>query len=593
MGHASFVLNTGGSRVTGTIGNAAFFAAFLIFGVFLSLHMIAREHREANKNILLIVYLWAATAFSLVILYETQTRGAIIALAAVAVLYAGFLVFRASSARNRLAALAIILVIILAGSGIYFGRHSQFVKKNNTLNRLASISLTDVTTQSRFDTWNASWQGWKDRFFQGYGYENFNVAFNKYFPARIFKNQGSQVWFDRAHNIILDVGTTSGVFGLFSYLSIFGALGYYLWKYRAAIPGAGILGLGMLAYFLQNMFVFDTQATYLMLFLVLAYVSWMANENAAPPPPSTPKVFKTNLFVAGAGLVVLVFVAYFVNIKPGIENRDATLAILHAKAQDYRQLQPMFESALAHHTYMDEEIRQRLVDYANEAVSSGQFSKQEQLSLYQYVFSELEKNIKNSPHDVKNYLYLASEINRAVPLDKSLADRAIDMGSKALALSPTRPQIYFELGQSYFFKADYTTGLDDFRKAVELAPQPKESHFNFLLASIIASRQDITDQQIKILTEEMGYVFGVDEYKSLARAYAQAGNTAKVIEYYQEAVKLTPDDFNLHAQLAAAYGMQCNIDQARNEVNTTVQLDPSFSADAAQFLQQLEQKCKK
>ena len=286
---AAFVIGGQGSRISGTIGNAAFFAAVMLFGIFLSVFLLYHP-RTSSGGPKKKVYLWTVLAVTLVATYASQTRGALIALILAVLVYIVFLMLKSRTRRIKLVAGIVLVALVLGGIGIYLGRDSKFVQSQDTLRRLATISPTDITTQSRFDTWSASWAGWKDRFIFGYGYENNNIVFNKYFPARIFKDQGSQIWFDRAHNIILDVGTTSGIVGLIAYLSIFVSAVWYLLKLykksREPDQEGGmrwelplLLILVLMAYFVQNMFVFDTHATYLMIFLVLAYISHLINSN--------------------------------------------------------------------------------------------------------------------------------------------------------------------------------------------------------------------------------------------------------------------------------------------------------------------------
>lgn len=587
-----FVIHAGATRISGTIGNASFFAAFMLFGIFLSLYLQKHAPSKGHR-----IYLWSIFIFELVILFQSRTRGALLAAAGAFGLYFVVNVFKSQSKRLRIASLA-GLILLVAGAGlIYANRNSQFVASNNTLYRLATISRSDITTQSRLDTWQASWRGWQDRLLFGYGYENYNIAFNKYFPARIFKDQGSQVWFDRAHNIIFDQGVTSGIIGLLFYLAILGIAAYFLLRLYRAAKGPtmqkAVLVLFLLlgAYFFQNLFVFDTQATYLMFFLLLAYIVFLHNEAFPKVATSSVRPVRIGAFASGGIALVLLVAGYFVNLQPARANIATTNGIKVAKLKEYRSVREIFERALAHGTYMDEEIRQRLVDYGNEAVASGQLSPQESADLRSYVQSELHKSIERAPHDVKNYLYLMNVLNQGI-IDPRDADEVLSIGEEAVALSPTRPQIYFELGQSAFSKQDFELGLSYFRKAIELNPEPKESHFNYLLAAILASRLDIAAEEERVITEELQYKFTVENYTALARVYYQIRNLPKVLESYQKATELQPENPDLRARLAAVYGELCDIEQARAQVFKVIELNPSFTLQGQHFLRQLEQKCK-
>lgn len=593
-GVCGFVPPTQGARISSTIGNASFFAAFLLFGVFLAFYLWRQAPAVWQRW-----YLRAVFIFELIILYNSQTRGAVLAVVLTFLLFFIYQLVASPKRRVRIVSLALLILLLGFGISVYLQRNASWVQDNSTLRRLATISTADITTQSRFDTWNASWKGWQDRLILGYGYENYNIAFNKYFPARIFKDQGSQIWFDRAHNVTLDVAVASGLLGSVGYLAIFAVAFWYLFKLSRQSgfdqTSAVILALLLLGYFLQNLFVFDTQATYLMAFLLFAHITFLYQQRSGSPvvPEQGPKKNSRAATLLTIGFTILtLLLAYLVNIEPAFANYHTTQAIKATKLKQYRVVKQIFEQALSYGTYMDEEIRQRLVDYTTEVVTSGQLSPREQNELYQYSTAEMKKNINRSPLDVKNYLYLMNVLNRQSSDQRNL-DEAISLGQEALKLSPTRPQIYFELGQAYFSKEDYVKGLEQFRKAIELNPEPKESQFNYLLASIIAGEEEITKRQLKIINEDIGYKFTVADYLAIARAYLEAKDMPRAIENYAKAVALNPDNADLRAKLAAAYGEVCDVTNATVHVNEAVRLNQSFTLEAEEFLRRLEEKCKK
>jgi O-antigen ligase len=588
----SGVIPAGTTRVSGTIGNAAFFAAVMIFGIALCLVLLEEATSQKSR-----IYLGLVLVFEVGMLYQSQTRGAILAAFFAFMIYLLFSVFHSESKKAKIASLVFLVLLVGFGVLVYQNRSSSWVRANSTLQRLSTISPHDITTESRLDTWGASWKAFKDRFLTGYGYENYNVAFNKYFPARIYKDQGSQIWFDRAHNVFFDVAVTSGIFGLFAYLGIFAAAFFVLWKlFRKLPPALGwkipvITGVALLAYFLQNLFVFDTQATYLMFFLVLAYVVFLKNQffpAVSPPRQSYPP----GIFLSAILVGLLVFVAYFVNIKPGRANYQALQGIKLSKIGTYNKVTSAFAKALSFGTYMDQEIRQKMVDYSLEAIANGQISSQEQFQIYQYLISELEKSIKESPRDVKNYLYLMNVLNRLAG-NQQTTDRILALGEKALALSPSRAQIYFELGQAYFFKRDFASGLKQFQKAVELNPETREAHFQYLLAGIVAHDPELAAREQELIIKQLSYKFGVKDYLALASAYHQAVQKDKVIETYLEALKLEPGSFQIHGGLAEAYGEVCDLKNAQSQVDEAVRINPSFTLSGVEFMRQIEKNCGK
>ncbi len=581
-----------GGRIVGTIGNASFFAAVMLFGVFLSLYLLQEAKSKTQR-----VYLWFVFWFELYILYQTETRGAILAAALAFGLYFLVNVFKSQKRKTKILSLGFLALLLAFGFILYFNRDASWVSRSNTLYRLATISPRDITTQSRLDTWNASYQAFKDRPVFGWGYENYHIAFNKYFPARIFKDQGSQIWFDRAHNVVFDVLVQAGLIGFLAYLVMFAAAFWILFKLWLQKPPdleprmILILGVLLAGYFLQNLFVFDTQATYMLSFLLFGNIAFLTNQYLSSSPAKARTGYHPGFVMPTILAVLMFFAALFVNLRPAFANYYTTQGIKAAKVKQYREVLPTFKKALSYGTYMDEEIRQRLVDYASEAVFSGQLSSQEQSEVYQYVMDELRKSIRDFPEDVKNYLYLVSVINRFTG-NQQMIDEALSLGQKALALSPTRPQIYFELGQAAFSKKQFEEGLEYFRSAIAQNPEPKESHFNYLLAGIIAKREDIATEELAKL-KELGYELTSRDYTNLARAYLEAGDNFKLAESYQKAAELDPQNAELHAKLAVAYGEICDTDNARIQVLETIRLNPVFQQEGQEFLKELETKCKK
>ena len=588
-----FVVETGGgARISGTIGNAAFFAAFLVFGIFLSFYLQYLTPKGGKQLFFKLVF-W----FELIMLFQSQTRGALVGAAVAFFLYFFINFFLVHERRVRIIHASLLTLMILGSTLIYTSRDREWVKENSTLRRMVTISLDNITTQSRLDTWRASWKGWKERFWGGYGYENYDIAFNKHFPARIFKDQGSQIWFDRAHNVVLDIGVTSGVFGLLVYLGIFGAAAvvlYHLFRFKKTEINPHqpvILALLLLAYFLQNLFLFDTHATYLMFFVVLAHLVFLQERHVlADNPEIIPPSNRRFVTVGSIFGLAIVAAAYFINLKPAMANIASIQALKASGAGNLGQAKVLFEKSLSYGTYMDQEIRERLVDYLRAVISSNRISQEEKQDPPRYVIEELRKSIRESPNDAKNYLYLMSVLNYFSSQTVSY-DEIMRLGAQALKLSPTRPQIYFELGRAAMAQRYYDTALGYFRTAIDLNSYPKESHLNFLLAASIANREDLVGQEKEALTK-MGYQLTSSDYDSIGKAYLSTGNYAKAAESYEQAAFIDPDNFEYLVRSAAIYGDLCDKEKAAAAVYQAMELNQTFIKEGRNFLAQLENKCK-
>ena len=207
------VIHQGGMRVDGTFGNAAYLAVYMLFNVFITAVLLARWRGSSWVRYMYI----GALLLQLYILFETATRGTILGLAG-GMLLSAFLVaiFGREYPRIRKASIALIVVVLLSTSALFAARNTDFVRNDMVLSRLASISLS--AGSSRFTIWSMAIEGFKEHPVLGWGQENFNYVFNKYYKPSLYADEP---WFDRAHDIFFDWLIAGGILGLVGYLSMF------------------------------------------------------------------------------------------------------------------------------------------------------------------------------------------------------------------------------------------------------------------------------------------------------------------------------------------------------------------------------------
>ncbi len=126
--------------------------------------------------------------------------------------------------------------------------------------------------------WGMALEGFKEHPILGWGQENFNFVFNKYYNPGMY---AQEPWFDRAHNVFFDWLIVGGILGLLAYLSLFATAIYLLW-FRIgtwSVTSKSIL-TGLLAgYFFQNLFVFDNLISYIMFFSVIGYIHSISTKD--------------------------------------------------------------------------------------------------------------------------------------------------------------------------------------------------------------------------------------------------------------------------------------------------------------------------
>jgi len=476
FGFNTFIESSNGARLAATIGNAGYVGGYMVFGVFISLFLFFKRHNNWVRGYYATVFL-----IELFITVQTQTRGAYLALAfglGVSTFYLCWFYFK--DKRLKVAFLAVAILIAMAVSGIFVFKNSNFIKSNTILNRIASISLTNGTANNRMVTWKIGWQGFKERPIFGYGQENFYQPFDKYYTTK-----NSEQWFDRCHNMICDRAITGGLIGLIGYLALLLVPFWALWRYykkdyvekteikehlarRYFTPT--IFTILIIAYIIQNLFIFEALVTYIPLIIILSFVGLFGKNFDFKFLDK--KIFKTGslIFVGIAFLPTI----YFFNLKPIGANIDFIKAL--SSQASLEQKIAGFEDTISRNTLGNQEYRRHFANVFEGAVSEFFSSaearnNQQQVNLLagfaDKIESQLNDQISENPHSVANYLTLMRFYNLSYIFKPERLEKAIVAFEKAKELSPGRPQVYYEGATTYYYLANYSTYLKKDDKAAK------------------------------------------------------------------------------------------------------------------------------
>ncbi len=481
-----FLLKNSAIRMSATLGNPIFLGVYALLHVFLAGILFYFQKTKTGK-IFIIFFL----VFNISILFLTATRGALIAFGTSVVFGLIYFAFSKQSKRKvKILSLIMLLTIIGSSSFIYFNRSKEWINKMpQTVRRLTKIDLEK--NKSRLISWQIGLQGFKEKPLLGYGWENYDIVFNKHYNPW-YLNKGNQAtWFDRSHNQVIDILALMGIFGILSYLAIFGIVFWLLFKkikildnLKQKIPFV-LLGLMFLAYFVQNLFVFDTPAPLIVFYFSLALVYFLTKDSfkQVQPDQQVDHSKKSNFPLPVFILLILIFLPwamYKFNIEPFQQSRLGVRAIQASKL-DLKSSLYLYEQALAKPCFTNPEVRVYLAQAAAEQypkISSE--TSQEDLSLIteatEMAIAEYKKSVQEHPLNARHWLYLGQLYNLGINYNAEYIEDAKETLKRALELSPKRQQIYYELGRVYFYEKNYELAINILKQAIVLDPQVKDAH---------------------------------------------------------------------------------------------------------------------
>lgn len=596
-----------GGRIQGTLGNSSYLGVYALLHVFLAIFFLFSHYAKKNvKDILSRVFGYALVIiFNIVILFKTGTRGSMVGLG-LGILLMALILAIWEKQNKKVRNLGLIILAISVAGVAFLGiiRGTEFAKSYPLLNRYSSLvtfNISGVLENEGYARagllWPMAWEGVKEKPILGWGQENFNYVFAKFYnPAAYAQEQ----WFDRTHNVFFDWLIAGGLLGLVSYLALFVALIMVLWSKHpdsskghkwSLIERAVISGL-LVAYFVHNFFVFDNLTSYLIFFLLLAYfhersvsANLSAHSNELAHAPLLPKE-ESRLFVSTLALIVLVFSLYYVNYKP-YKNSANLIHSLQALSNHYdakgKVVGPDPAESLAYFkgifdsnsTLGAAEARERLVEVASSVISATSSSDEVKAGFDALTRDQYAKQFARFPGDPRYHYFFGLYLQRVGDINGSL-----DEFKKAETLSPTKQQFIVQEGLTYFGLKKYDEALALFKKAYELETKDDETRLLYAYGLIYKGKVD----------EATTLVAGtpVEEDARLLQAYIDNGKFSIVENIAKKKIAADPQNAQLHVSFAALYLRAGRKYDAIQELRNAANIEPQFKDQADKYIKMIQ-----
>jgi len=565
----------------------------LCFNAFLALYFAFEEYSNNHQliNRWFVIFLGESLLMIL-----TGCRGAFLAWLGTLFLM-GLMIFWKSSDKQLKKVLGILIIIILVGWGSLFAfKETAFVKNNFALARLTSFSLTDPTTVSRLLSAQTAFRAFLEKPFFGWGIENYQTAYIKYFNPTVIKYLPGDFFFDRAHNKPMEVLATSGIFGFLSYLAIFVIALRIIFQKQKQEPQWFLSGLALagalVSYFLQNVFIFDFHESYLMFYLTLAFVASLTPVPVKAEVPASktsahsdfaPELFKGFIFLATLCLVI--YSLTFWVISPYLVSKNIInvmkLVANNRGEEAYELAQDLFRQP----TF----LRHDAVIGLDKFISAYQ-NKLDEATLKKLV-DLLLTNADLSFQETSNYLILLSKADLEIIAsrwDETALTRAEENFKQAIELAPNFPQPRLSYARLLINNNKYEEAKQQLDVVITLNDKLPEPYY-FL--SALAQAQGDLDKSREFLIKSIELGLQLNDKNTILQI---VNNLVPLKRYdlieklYLQAIQLDPKDATLYVSLAADYGKLHNKEKAIEYAKKAVALDSKYQEAAEEFIRLIQ-----
>lgn len=581
-----------GEHPYSTIGNTAYVSGYLIFNLFFAALLFFRS--ASNWR-----YAYLAPAVIMLLQFaRMRTSGAIIGLGAslfLVMLLVGFL-HENKTVRRVLLSLAALAIIVVA---FIFSQQQASWFQNSFLRNLTSQK---ATFQTRLLSWQGAWRDFGSHPILGTGFGNYAIIFDRQFDPKFFNYDKVETYFDRAHNNLIDIASTTGLAGLLTYLSIFVFVLLALYKqlkagaYRIGASAAGrhnlevvIIFALLAAYFIQNLAVFDSFVTYIGLMILIGFIIWRAQETESATrenlaPAAWLRGGRDSWLLAALIMVAWLFISVY-SVKPW--------QMMTGVIEGYSQLvggRPgngleAFQNALSG-TPLDRDGRATLINLAaaNPVLFTSLPAEQIQVK-YDYVVDLALKNLAYNPQDSLFLLQLAQLYDVGARIfyedkEKSAhyADLALEYSEKAIAATPGRIPVYFSKAQTLLVQGKIKEAIAVTEYAANLNPDYPNSYCRLGQMYAMDKQEDAAMQAFAKCVDggAAGQLGAANSILATAAFLAEKGDYPRAIIVLEKYLEGGDGQAETWLGLAQLYLLVDNQDKAEQAAGQAVLLDPSI-----------------
>ncbi|MBU4367925.1 O-antigen ligase family protein, partial [Patescibacteria group bacterium] len=574
-----------GGATPSFLGNSTFLAIYMLFLVFLSFTFLIQEKLK-NKKIL---YAGFTLLFIFTILI-TNSRATYLGLL-IGFFYFFFFYPRKFKTLKTIAASLVLLAIIVV---IFFNLFPQVAEKNNLLkiavNRLSIKKVATDLIGTRFSAWKITLKTIEEKPIFGWGPENSYIGFEKYYDPT--NSEIKNMWWDRPHNVFLEIAATSGIVSIILY-SLFWI--FLLWQLQIFKRKSGDNENTYLAHGIQAMFIgylvvlffnFDNFSTYLISFFFIGYSFYLISEHSEKKIiyPTKTNILK-NKFIYIPLLFLLICFIWFWNIKPLYLNEKISYVKNLVDAKKCQKALNIVDNIWQGRGILESYAGLRYTDFIKRCASS----KPEKEVDYSKKASEVLKiSSKIQPKFTRTWIFLGSFTNVLAAKEENIENRnkllleARSYLEKALELSPKRQEIFIEIEKSYIVAGDYQAMKKIAYDCIDIDSSYGQCYWYLGIAEIFLGDQENGKKHIQESLEKGGS----PSYIQLGVAYISQKNYKDAADAYHMLTVLYPENANYHAVMAFLSREIGDYARAGSEALKVFELQPE-NKEVLKFLEQL------
>lgn len=580
-------------RPPSTLSNPILLAIYLIILTFPAISSALKEKSKKRFFYLASILLFVFGVF---------ISGSRAAYLGIALAGTYFLLFYPKSMKRAKTIVSIFLV--LATLGILYVSFTpklpSFIENNDRVsfiaNRISINKIFSALGQTRFSGWKTFSNAVIEKPIFGWGVENQAIAFDKYYDPNLnYLVRLGANWWDRAHNIFLDLSISYGIPFLIIYLFFFAYLFWMLQKSKKTQPEKRMdihaVQSVFIAYFIALFFGFDSVTTYLVLFFIIGYSLYLIYENTEknqkePESNIYYKLSKNRKIITSALLVLMVIFLWQYALRPLYINSRVVIAQGSPCPEKLSSMGKLLDSK----SFIDSYVRLRYVEYVK---SCADYISDNEIEYIKKTINALKEGAEKQSKYTRTWVLLADFNNTLLaatqdPKEReSLKQESLSYIAKAKELSPLRYEVYITEAKTYFAILDLENMKRVSEECIKIDKNAAGCYWYLGLAQIMLKDQIQGTKNID-LAREKGYATeSTVSLNQLALAYSKNRNYKELAVLYEKILGGDAENLEIRSNLIAIYVEFKEYDQAREHALRILRFYPEMKQEVDEFLKTL------
>ena len=357
-------------------------------------------------------------------------------------------------------ALFSFIIVVLTGVSLWFvgstiaqrGFGADFFASQNDVHRPTA--------------WKQVASGFSNRPLLGYGINNIEYAFQDTLGPEIPFIKGDK-WFDKAHNIWLDLTLETGILGVLSVIILFILVCWYSFKhYRDTRDfSAPLVLLLLILHLIQIQTSFNITTSLFMIFILFAYVSSFSREDISYSVP-----YRTRSIILWVGAVLIIGAMIFTAIIPAKHSRELVGALTSA---NFEKRMNMYKSSHSIYGYPADYayfVTERFTNawLENPAIFDNPTAREGIATEYNAMIDLYEAHYNQYRDNLRYNMNYANNIFIARLFGVDHLDRAGELIARAQELSTRIPQVFWLASLHAKYTGNEELAFEEALKAIAL-----------------------------------------------------------------------------------------------------------------------------